>query len=50
MKSPHQAKAKSAVKTVTLEGGIKLAMPMSKCCKTPAKKTSPVICNGPKNC
>ncbi len=50
MKSPHQYRAKASPRTVTLEGGIKLAVPMTKSRATPSTKTAAKICTGPKNC
>jgi len=50
VKSTKQARPKSTPKHVTLEGGIKLSMPMydSRC--TPTKKTMPKIYPGAKCC
>jgi hypothetical protein len=50
MKSPKQATSKSTPKHVTLEGGIKLPMPMYDTRCTPTKKTMPKLYPGAKCC
>lgn len=45
MKSPKEARPKSTPKKVTLEGGIKMSVPMAGSRVTPEKKTQPKLYN-----